>query len=246
MANCCFMKRTVISIFLLAFTGSISECCGQGTLLVGHFGSVNPTNEGFSLLLGGSPLLVSVTNDLGYNAWSIGVSSDADIAQYQQALTSQQADALSGGWMLSLTLRVSQTARPGDSGIFVGFGGVALEFGVQTNGNPAVILNYTEYDFSGGGSGYHNYQVRFDPATDLASLWIDGSEWLTGIQSSVDGRSLVWGESQHGSRASYYANWNEVALWAIPEPSTLSLIFFGSAVLAFACTRPPFRKWRRL
>jgi hypothetical protein len=219
--------------YAFSFLCAIAYCHGQGTLVLGHFGSANPTNEGFGLLRGGSPSLTSVTNDLGYNAWSIGVSSAADIAQYKQTLTSLQSDTLSNGWILSLTLRVGQPVNPGDSGITAGFGGVGLDFGAQTNGDPAIDLNYSEYDFNGAGAGYHNYQVRFDATTDLATLWFDGIECLNDIPASANPTSLVWGEVQRPSGASYYANWSEVSVFAAPEPSTGSFVLLGSGVLFF-------------
>lgn len=189
------------------------------------------------MLLGGSPSLDPATNDFEHNSWSIGVSSGADIAQYKETLTARQVETISNGWILSLTLRVGQPVNPGDSGIFASFGGVGLNFGSQTNDNPAVALNYSEYDFNGGGSGYHNYQLKFDSTTDLASLWIDGTEWLTGIQGSANPSSLVWGEIQHASGANYYANWNKVSLWAVPEPSALSFIFFDGGVFIYVLQR---------
>jgi len=221
-------------VFALAFLCAIPYCRGQGTLILGHSGSVNPTNEGFSLLVSGSPSLTPVMNDQGYNAWSIGVSSGLDIAQYKQALTSQQVDTLSYGWILSLTLRVGEPVNPADSGILAGFGGIALEFGAQANGDPAIELNNSEYISNGGGPGYHNYQLRFDPTTDLASVWLDGTEWLNDIQGSANPTSLIWGEIQRPSDASYYANWSEVSVLAAPEPSTGCLVLLGGGALIYA------------
>jgi len=216
--------------------GFVQHPLAQGTLILGHFGSANPTNEGFSLFTYGASSLTPVMNDYGYNAWSIGVSSPNAVAEYYQSLTSEQSDALSDGWVLSLTLRVVQPCNPVYSGIEAGFGGagVGLDFGALSDGDPAVWLEntLTEYDFNGGGSGYHNYQLRYDAPTGLVSLWVDGTEWLNDIpiNSNDVGPDLevVWGENQS---ASIYANWSEVSLWATPEPSGISLFLLGGGVL---------------
>ncbi|MEI9962517.1 MAG: PEP-CTERM sorting domain-containing protein [Limisphaerales bacterium] len=226
------MKISIIAF--ISFCVS-SVCYGQGTLIAGHFGSANPTTEGFSLLQVGNISLVPATSDLGFNAWSITASSPDDIGQYKQSLSS----LLSANWVLSLTLRIGQPVNPGGSGIFAslvtGTEYFLLNFGASANGDPVIQAGSSQYNLNGIGDGYHNYQLMYDGNTDLASLWVDGTEWLTSIQGSANptSASLAWGEGQHGASGSIYANWNEVALYTVPEPSPLSLIFLGSGILIY-------------
>jgi hypothetical protein len=184
-------------------------------------------------------------NDLGYNAWSI-TNHGMDIAEYYQTMTPQQAAGLAADWTLSLNLRVGGIVDPGKSGIladlFTGTDNFLLYFGSSSNGDPAVELGNAEYVLNGGGSGYHNYELTYNTATDLATLWADGAPWATGIQgdASINTASFYWGIGQHNSASSYYANWSEVSLWAVPEPSTCCLLLIGSGALF--CLR---RKCRR-
>ena len=250
--NCClcnaFIRRFIASfdmklhpiLFGLALFLTASQlAAGQGTFIVGHSGSANPTNEGFSLLSSGSPSLAPIMNDLGYNAWSITNRSGADIAEYYQTLTPQQAAELSADWTLSLTLRVGGPIDPAHSGILADFHTGSeyflLYFGSLSNGDPAVNFQSTQYVLNGAGSGYHNYELKYDTATELATLWSDGSPWVTGIQgaASPNSASLYWGIGQRNSSSSYYANWNEVELLAVPEPSSAVVLLIGGGVLFY-------------
>ncbi|MEI9962521.1 MAG: hypothetical protein WDM76_15800 [Limisphaerales bacterium] len=61
------MKISIIAF--ISFCISL-VCYGQGTPVAGHFGTADPTTEGFSLLKAGNVSLTPVTGDLGFNAWS--------------------------------------------------------------------------------------------------------------------------------------------------------------------------------
>jgi hypothetical protein len=215
----------------LAITLAVTLCHGQGTLITGHFGAADPTTEGFTLLRSGNPSLAPVTDDFGLNAWSIGLDTDADIGRYSRLLSSQEQAALAAGWTLSLTLRVLEPFGLPTVGVFAslqtGTQSFPLVFlGAQPDGDPILRVGNAQYTLEGAGAGYHNYQLTYDAQIGSAGLWVDGALLATGITGSPNPTAqFSWGGGQHPGSA--YANWNEVSLWAIPEPSALALLTLG-------------------
>lgn len=219
---------------MIAILGTTMHCSSQGTLITGHFGAADPTTEGFTLLHWGNPSLAPVMNDFGLNAWSIGLGTNADIGQYSRLLSAQEQEALTAGWILSLTLRVVSPFGAPSVGIFVNLSTGTesfplVYFGTQPNGDPTLRVGNAQYTLDGKGLGYHNYQFRYDASVGRASLWVDGDLLATGIAGSPNPTArFAWGGGQH--QGSAYANWNEASLWAIPEPSSLALCLCGGTL----------------
>lgn len=236
------MKTPVyLSLFGSVFVAlSGSWACGQGTLIIGHFGSADPTAEGFTLLRGGTPSLSPVMES-GLDAWAINLDAD-DIGAYVQYLTPQQGAGIAGSWILSVNVRIREPFILPNNGIFADLNTdaeyFALRFGAEANGDPMVQFHNLSYTLNGGGSGYHNYQLRYDAVASLASLWIDGTERLSGLSGSPSPTSpfFRWGGGQRSAGA-VSANWNEASLSAIPEPSSLLLLSLGGLALAAARAR---------
>lgn len=231
------LMKLPMHVFAMALLYAAIDCRGQGTLIFGHFASVDPTTEGFTLLRSGNPTLAPVMNDFGQNAWSIGLNTDADIGQYSRILSVQEQAALAPGWVLSLTLRVAEPFGSPSVGIFASLQTGAItfplvSFGAQPDGDPMIRVGNLEYALDGAGSGYHNYQLKYDAGFGLASLRVDGSLLATNIAGSPNPTALfAWGGGQH-PQGSTSANWSEVSLWAIPEPSPLILLGCGAVLLA--------------
>jgi len=200
-------------------------CSGEGILIFGHFGATDPTSEGFTLLQSGRPALAPVTNDLGLAAWHIGLDTAADIGQYTRNLTTEEQVAIEAGWILTMTLRIVEPFDTPTFGTFAGY--PAVLFGAQSDGDPILQVGISEYVLEDAGSGYHTYQLRYDADLGLANLWADGVLLDTEIAVPPNpSASFGWGGGQHPP-GSAYANWNEVSLWAIPEPSSLALLGLG-------------------
>ena len=237
--------KTVKIILLLAavlIRFLTTPAYSQGLPLFLHSGGVDPTTEGFTLLRLGNPTLNPVIGDLGLNAWSIHQGSLSDIAQYSQTLTTQEQGDAANGWIFSLTVRALPPFRQPSFGTFGSFSDGAktysLLLGAQPSGDPLVQFGNVQYSLTGGGSGYHNYQLRYQPVIGSASLWIDGTEKLTGLTgaSTSSGVKFLWGGGQnpYGTLA---ANWNEASFTIIPEPSTLALLGLGGWFLAASLIR---------
>ena len=175
----------------------------QSTIICQHSGFTDPTAEGFSLSTSGSPSLTPVMADFGHNAWSIGLNSGADVAQYSRRLSPQeQAEAGANGWIMSLTLRIVPPFSSPTYGVFADFYTgdkyIYVQFGADNTGSPVVRLGETSYTVTGGDSGYHNYELMYSPQTENASLWVDGSYLAetAGFQSLNTAR-FSWGGGQH-------------------------------------------------
>ncbi|MDQ6630498.1 MAG: PEP-CTERM sorting domain-containing protein, partial [Verrucomicrobiota bacterium] len=108
-----------------------------------------------------------------------------------------------------------------------------IYFGALTNSNPVVQILGSSLNpaaiFNVEGNGYHKYKLMFNASTGLADFWIDGLMRLNNLAGShlaSQNGSLGWSGYQHANTV--LANWNEVSLIAVPEPSTLALFGLGS------------------
>jgi hypothetical protein len=79
---------------------------------------------------------------------------------------------------------------------------------------------------------YHQYQIVYDPTTQSASMFLDGSQVMTGIApNGVGSSSIDWGALYMGSGTpspSAQVNFNLVQFDIVPEPSALALLAIGS------------------
>jgi hypothetical protein len=231
------MKNRIFVIAAALLGMAFGPTLGQGTVIAQHSGGADPIEEGFTLKRAGNPSLAPVMNDLGLDAWSVNLNSLSDIAQYSSRLTAQQGtDAEGEGWVLSLTLRVVEPFNSPTFATFASFHTGAkyfsLLFGALATGDPMVTLNGTRYTLVGAGSGYHSYQLKYDSGMRQAGLWMDGS-YVADSAGFADPSSplLVWGADQHDVPAAH-ANWSEVSLSIIPEPSCVVLLCCGALLLA--------------
>src|SRR5437879_3933932 len=109
-----------------------------------------------------------------------------------------------------------------------------VRFGLQSDGDPIVYLVlvgdrslWLSYALEGVGSTYHLYELRFDPTTHSADLFVDEIERL----SNYGGFSIAvfWGagSSADTGQVNYNLVRFEVAsAQTVPEPDTAYL--FGS------------------
>jgi hypothetical protein len=240
---------------LAMFLGEATPAAAD--LLAAHQGATDPTTEGFSTVTVGSPSTTGpLTNDLGLPAWSItGSAQDSDFGYAAPGLTaSQQAEITTQGFTLTEVARVLQnglapaytTSDPATIGAaYVGYAGVRweIDLGLNSNGDPVVVLPNTiddlgpgnsirssgaSYTLTGSGSTYHTYQLHYDPTSHSADLSVDGSVVLTGYTGNSTfffDSALVFAAFSGGQ-----GNFNSVQvqsggeLSSVPEPSSLAMV----------------------
>ena len=133
-----------------------------------------------------------------------------------------------------MNLRLVDIPDPADFGVYADFASFAgvfqMGFGVQPDGDPVLqlITDATPlvYSLETGGSGYHAYEIRYNPLTDSADVHIDGVPRVTGWQGrSVD---VPNAQANFGSFSDpRHANWNEFTFAIVPEPGSGLLVILG-------------------
>jgi len=188
------------------------------TTLIEHLGANDPALEGWSTVGGGANVLTGpVLNDLGLgiDAWSVddGTTAVNSVRFYDFTPSgSQVADADTHGWCRIVRLRVGDTPETPDRAIFTDYSSEStrwrMEFGSDRQGDPIVLLQTglngvddegTLFTLSGGGDGYHTYELRYDPLLDSADLYIDGTERVSGYAGYPDtsnGPRITFGAGQ--------------------------------------------------
>jgi hypothetical protein len=150
------------------------------------------------------------------NAWQVIGSGPNSEVGYGYSLTpQQQAETLGANWTLSITLR-SLT--------------YSANF-VELIGTDSTLWLYPTFLLNGDTSSYHNLQLDYNAASDMASLWIDGTEENTNYLGSysVGGiKEIDWGETQGYGQG----NWNLVSL-IVPEPPAEAIAVLGGGILFY-------------
>ncbi|WP_367873320.1 PEP-CTERM sorting domain-containing protein [Luteolibacter sp. Populi] len=206
-----------VLVFLLS-----SGAASQAALIATHTGSNDPTTEGW-LLSDSTAIAGPITGDFGQSAWSV----DSSGGNYNHRFSldpAAEADANTNGWLLNLNLRLVDIPDAMDFGVYADYatnsGIFQIGFGTQADGDPIIGLNtdsgFITYAFEGGGAGYHNYQIAFNPAISAATLSIDGTLRLSGWTGRVGPAPTIL---NFGSFAAGHANWNEFTFSSVPEPS---------------------------
>lgn len=202
------ISRALTTAMLLAGVGLGGAA--QATTVLVHTGASNPVTEGWinSTGTGGATTAGSVINDLGsgFDAWAVDDNStafDTNLFYLQNLTAAQIAEGNSAGWRLSLRVRVVNTPDG-----FVNVGGALfsavsamyrdgsrdwyLGIGSQADGDPVVRMpGGTSYSLEGGGSGYHLYELVYNPAVTSASLFIDGTELASGLVGAATSQTRV-------------------------------------------------------
>jgi hypothetical protein len=243
------MKRNIgimIAAWLLAVTHSIAASAiirynaGPGPL-----GADPATQDGYLTQPGNqfwSPLDTDTgagINDGGTPAWQLITDTDSGSWRITPVTAADIALGNTIGWTLTARLRVP---NPGydvnDNNIEVHYGdGVKywpMRFGSENDGDQVVRLfngaTNPTYTLQGlGGSAYHLYELRYDPTSLTADLFVDGIERLSNWGGSVLAVNGVrWGDLT-GSITGV-ANYNLIQ-WEAPEPTTTALLGVGGLML---------------
>jgi hypothetical protein len=223
--------------------------------VIQHAGTTAPASEDAYLTEAGvQPWLL--TDEVGPNptfegpvdgiAWQIaGAGSGQSGYSYNRPVTLADRNAGNvNGWSLSATLRVPTAGDNASFAVLVGYldGNRIwyMDFGTQADGDPFVELQHdattvSTYALEGAGnSGYHNYELLYDPVAGTADLFVDGVErisnfggWNIGITPQV-----VFGDGGDDAGTGNYA----LVRWAtpgslIPEPGSAAVLLIGTLAL---------------
>ena len=105
---------------------------------------------------------------------------------------------------------------------------VSLPYGDNARG-PGGSLEAVGPNFTIAGDGWHTYSLVYDPTTELANLFVDGLERLTGYSGNMtflSNSGLYFGASSGGQ-----GDFNFVQITSAPEPSSVALLLLGGAGL---------------
>jgi len=226
-----------------------------------HSGATDPVTEGFgvwpytygSAMAG--PINVDADNDR--DAWSVSGLSAHQLAYYSTALTAtERADVSRQGFVLSVVARVRRGDAPAytaASPIIVAAVAVSngserfdIDLGVNAAGDTVVMLpDYIEYigglavtpgasyTLTNAGTGYHSYELSYNPSTRFSNLTVDGVVRIDDYAgfsnySPAEGNSrglygLLWGGMNVGQ-----ADFADLRLASpVPEPSSWHFMCSG-------------------
>ena len=217
--------------------GGMLACTGmaQGEILVQHLDDNIPSGaEGWSWLTTGTEVVTTFgLNDGGTLAYA--VDDDVTIGAglwYKTVTAADETEAATKGWKLTSNVRVvdsSAVAVNLSVQHFTGSTYYRMDFGEAGEGNDFVVglgigTGGPTYTIVGGLSTYHNCELVFDPVAGSADLFVDGTERLSDYTGVAHGAAaqVWWGATSSGNNGQ--ANWNEVTLEIVPEPSLLSML----------------------
>lgn len=229
------LRASNISLAAALLVAAIDSLHGQGTLMFQHFGASDPASEGFAASIAPQAVVGPVTGDQGLDAWFIQGGGPATVF-YSRGLSSEERAQLAGtDWTISLTLRLVQSPETYANSFLrfaTGSEIFLLAFGSESDGDPFVRTYDANpaYILDGGANKYHDYQLRYNALNATADLWVDGVKRLNDVPSRSSSQSVLeWGVGQGDFTR---ANWNQVSLSVIPEPSSFALCLCGSLLLA--------------
>ncbi|QDS98186.1 hypothetical protein [Adhaeretor mobilis] len=252
------LKRT-IGLLLLPVAMLAVTSTAWGTLILSHSGANDPATEGWAPTVEAGATVAPVIDDMGsgFDAWEVKNSSGTGKVGYfgHAAVTpAVEADIATGGWSVRANLRVDDTTANGYDealapapGFVMRLGAIGhwvlLEMSTDSSGNPTARLkggtglgNVSDI-ITTSGSGYHTYDLRTQPMTSLADLYIDGTKVISDFDinnTATFPNQFIWGNWATGSDGAGY--WNslefETSPAAVPEPSGSAILLLGAVSLA--------------
>lgn len=257
----------------LAAVALLMTTTAHATSVFLHQGALNPvTDEGWSGYVGsgGATTATPVYNDLGtgLDAWAVDDNStafDTGRYYYEDLTTAEVAEGNLAGWRLSFSVRVVNTP---DAFATINVGGVnylwsdvaaTYRDGVrdwyvgiasQADGDPIIRLpNSTSslastYALEGGGSGYHFYELVYDPIAATADLFVDGVERVSNILGNTTAaaqKRVMWGamHSPDTGQGNYsYVRFANSSAAVVPVPAAVWLFGGALGALGMRIRRP--------
>ena len=217
----------------------------------GHSGANDPNNEGFDpIVVGASTAEGPIINDngSGFDAWSLSKAIDATEKGYEYILTNGEAqEANTVGWFVKARIRIAMDNDNPDYAVAVMYSNGDRRFdmvlGSTIVGDPIVKLvdSFTAdgvdpqgstFTYTGGGNGYHLYEMRWDPAAQGVDLFIDGTERMSdylGQSTFVPTPRLDFG--CFGLQGTGDGHYNSVDVFLAPEPGAGLVVLCGAMLV---------------
>ncbi|MBM3243139.1 PEP-CTERM sorting domain-containing protein [Candidatus Poribacteria bacterium] len=252
------------SMLLPVLLGLLVTTLANGTIIFSHTEATDPETEGWTKV---NPLNLSppnasvgpVINDLGLgiNAWFDDDNSQVGDIAYRQIPTAQQiVEGNAFGWVLRANLRAVSNSSPLDGAaitLLYRYGTTIswqLNFGPDADGDPMVSVAddvgaVATFTLEGAGSSYNLYELRYNPITSSADLFVNGVERIsdyTGYNYTgfpPVNAAVFWGSGDSLNLGRGHWNLAEFEITSpppIPEPSTLllfSIAIFG--IIGYRC-----------
>lgn len=218
---------------------TLAACSLHGTVLRQYDASLinSPSAQGWSANFG--VLSGANVTELGQPAWQM--TGDNCCGYWYSGLSNAEwNEAFDSGWSFSATTHVSTST--GFGYLFLDVPGSGpwnrfdLVFGFDGTNSWAGLSNW----FDGGnpalkttlpGNVFHHLEMRYDPGTQTAGLWVDGVQTLSGYTGHTEfrqGGGPGWGVTGHTNDA-FFAG---VTFTSTPEPGTWAFVASGLAALA--------------
>ena len=251
------VRGLLVVLVLLGALGIGAQ--SRAATLALHSGANDPTSEGWTKVSNPNSVFAGPElNDQnsGLDAWKID-DFGAGFLFYSRVITStDNANATANGWRLSARLRIVDTSGGNigvDASPFMayrnGTTNYQIHFRADADGDPIAYMATSfsppagaQFTLQGGGSGYHLYELDFNPATGT-SLSIDGTVALSSaVGSPLDsGAVVLFGAGS--SSPTGQANFNLVQFESpipvsiVPVPATLPLLLVGLGGLGIVGSR---------
>ncbi len=256
-------KRTSTYRFVLCLgvACAVTQVAGEAraSIVASHSGSADPTTEGWTANPFGGGVPVGPIVDEGTPAWFVDDTNSTAGYFYRRNVTALEVvDAATIGWTLTTTLRVPSSERAGLSASpFVAYSdGVKIwHMGFDVVAGATVVqlvstfspdpvnstTNGPRYMLSGP-SAYNTFELRFDPGSATADLFIDGVERISDhagwVQSDIP--SVNWGAGS--STDIGLGHFNAVSFTiapvvAVPEAGAIWIWGLGTAMVSICALR---------
>jgi hypothetical protein len=189
--------------------GSCSPSTPSGVVF-SHAGQLDPASEGFTVEGAGTNVTAFPLNDGGVDAWAVddnGTGAGSSRFYTRNLPPDVMCWARTAGATLRTRVRVADVPDSADGGVLASYTDGQrlweLRLGAGATGAPVVQLAGAYLALSTLGSGYHTYELVYDPSTATVDLFVDGVERISnraGNVQSVSAPRLRFG-SQHDSGA---------------------------------------------